>query len=308
MPISVTCECGARLEIDEKFLGKEIPCPDCNRPLPTAVPVKPPPLELPDNRRTSGLAVFSLAVGLVGLFTIIGSVAAIGTGLLAMRAIRRAKNLEGLSLARAGVAVGGAGIFLTLIFFISPFGLDGFYRELAFAFLGRINYNVGGLMENASQNYQIKKPSTGRWGVFTSAPSFNAQPQEATDDLIAVNLPTDAYMAWQHASADLNENEESIQSKIIERLRKSELVNLLGRLNGKLAPEPTNLAAKKVDNMREITLEMRLAGIERRFLVIYGVPRVGQHEVKFFVGCARASQFDRVQEQFREGFTSINGK
>ena len=33
MAVSLKCGCGARLEIDDKFAGKVIPCPDCQRPL-----------------------------------------------------------------------------------------------------------------------------------------------------------------------------------------------------------------------------------------------------------------------------------
>src|SRR5438067_12408526 len=89
MPIAVTCECGSRLEIDEKFLGKEILCPDCQRPLPTKPPPAPPPLDLPNNRRVSGLAVLSLTLAMVGAFTVVGSLAAIAVGLLALREIAK---------------------------------------------------------------------------------------------------------------------------------------------------------------------------------------------------------------------------
>ena len=146
MPISVTCECGSRLEIDEKFLGKEIPCPDCQRPLPTKPPPTPPPLDLPDNRRTSGLAILSLTLGLVGSCTVIGSLAAIGVGIWAIKVIGRSKKLDGLNLARAGVVVGGIGIFATLVMLITPFGLDGVFRVLAF--LGRTSSISGPLIES----------------------------------------------------------------------------------------------------------------------------------------------------------------
>ena len=74
---------GPRLEIDEKFLGKDIPCPDCARPLPTKAPPTPPPLDLPDQHRTSGLAILSLALALVGAFTLVGTLAAVVFGWLA---------------------------------------------------------------------------------------------------------------------------------------------------------------------------------------------------------------------------------
>lgn len=303
MPISVTCACGARLEIDEKFLGKEVPCPDCQRPLPTQAPVQPPPLELPDNRRTSGLAVASLAVGLVGMFTIVGSLAAIGLGVWAARVINRDKKLDGLRLARAGTAVGGVGLALTLLVLITPLGLDALYRELAFAFLGRTTYGLGTTIENAGQDFVVKRPSVGHWGVFVHGTQSSDAP---VDDLLVVNIWADAYMAGQHIKdGGLDDDEETIKNKIVERVRKSELVNLIGRLGRAQAPEPANIASKKDKDDREITFDLRLNGRDRRFLVLYKAPAKHAQVVKFFVGCARVSQFERAQEQFREAFTGF---
>src|SRR6516164_7782191 len=113
MPISVTCQCGARLEIDEKFLGKEVLCPDCQRPLPTKAPVVPPPLDLPDYRRTSGLAVLSLTLALVGAFTIVGTLAAIVVGVFALRELgSKSGKLGGVGYARAGIIVGAVFTFI----------------------------------------------------------------------------------------------------------------------------------------------------------------------------------------------------
>ncbi len=305
MPISVTCECGSHLEIDEKFLGKEIPCPDCQRPLPTKAPPKPPPLDLPDNRRTSGLAVMSLAVALVGMFTFIGSLAAIAIGYFAMRAIKRSKRLEGLTLARAGIIVGGVGIVATLVILITPLGLDGIYRELALAFLGRTTYSDRGVLESPGGDYAIKRPSAGRWGLFQPQAQNNSN--VPADDLIAVNVSADAYMACQHFDHDINDDEDATQAKMLARLRKSELVNLLGRLNGREAPDATMVSPKKVGDVRELTVDLRLGGFDRRFLILYKADR-NPLKVNYFVGCARASRFERVVDQFREAFTGFRSQ
>src|SRR6516162_804751 len=103
MAISLTCSCGARLEIDDKFAGQVIPCPDCNKPLSTTVEAERPQLPV------SGLAVTSLATALVGGFTVLGSLAAIPIGILAIKQINRdPEKIGGLNLARAGIIVGGA--------------------------------------------------------------------------------------------------------------------------------------------------------------------------------------------------------
>src|SRR5437660_795244 len=82
MAISLTCSCGARLEIDDKFAGQVIPCPDCQRPLNTQT--EEPTKDLP----VSGLALASLIVALVGGF-LGGGLAAIALGYAALRQIAR---------------------------------------------------------------------------------------------------------------------------------------------------------------------------------------------------------------------------
>jgi hypothetical protein len=244
--------------------------------------------------------VTSLAVALVGMFTFIGSLAAIGLGILAIKTIRQSKKLDGLNIARAGIIAGGVGIFLTAATLIVPFGLDVFYRELAF--LGRITYGNGGSIESPSQEIVIKRPAAGRWATFEN----NTQNIQV-DDLIAVNVSADAYMACQHVARELNDDEESIQKKVLDRVRKSQLVNMLGRLNGNAAPEGTIVAQKKIDDgVFETTLDMRLGGIERRLLILYKTKN--RLRVEIFVGCARKSRFERMQDEFRDAFSGYTNK
>ena len=115
--------------------------------------------------------------------------------------------------------MGGVGIVVTLVILITPLGLDGIYRELALEFLGRKSYNDRATIESASEEYAIKRPSAGRWAIFQLQSSNNFQ--ASTDDLIAVNVSADAYMACQHYDPGLLDAEEDTQSKVLGRLRKS---------------------------------------------------------------------------------------
>src|SRR4051794_647426 len=101
MAISLTCSCGARLEIDDAFAGKVVPCPDCQRPLKTQADE---PHAEPRDVPVSGLAIASVILALVGGFTVVGSLVAIGLGYLALRQIARAPDkVGGVNLARAGM-------------------------------------------------------------------------------------------------------------------------------------------------------------------------------------------------------------
>ena len=107
MTLALTCTCGARLEIDEKFAGQTIACPDCNRPLATAPAATPP--------KTSGLALASLLLALIGAFTLVGSLLAMAYGLWGLKQIRRTpEQIGGRRYARAGIVLGGIFTVLTL--------------------------------------------------------------------------------------------------------------------------------------------------------------------------------------------------
>jgi hypothetical protein len=300
MPISVTCACGARLEIDEKFLGKEVPCPDCGKPLPTKAPPTPPPLELPNHRRLSVLAILSLTFGLVGLLVpIVGATVAVALGILAIAQIRNSKKLDGINMARAGIAVGALSGVLGIVVLIFPFGMDFVLREMAM--LRFLSYATGESIESRGGSILIKRPKTSsRWGTLETQAQNNVRDP---DDLIAVNVHADAYMACMHTPRDILFDDDAIQKSVLEQLARSELVSMLGRLNGQPAPEPTPIAPSVVDKAKqvgEMTVDMRLGGIDRRMLVLYKTnDRLRTH---IFVGCARRSRFDSMQAEFREAF------
>src|SRR5690349_7523019 len=104
MTLAINCTCGAHLELDDRFAGQAIQCPDCKKQL-TAPSLTSPLL------RTSGLALTSLILALAGAFTVIGTMVAAVLGFVALRHIRRQPELlTGRRYALGGMA---AGIALT---------------------------------------------------------------------------------------------------------------------------------------------------------------------------------------------------
>src|SRR2546423_14593459 len=87
MTLSLTCACGARLEIDDKFAGQPINCPDCQRALQA-----PAAQAAGGGRRTSGLALASILLALIGAFTIVGTLAAAVLGVVALLRIARKRH------------------------------------------------------------------------------------------------------------------------------------------------------------------------------------------------------------------------
>src|SRR5438034_434889 len=134
MAIAVTCSCGARLEIDDKFVGQSIPCPDCHKPIVAEPPVPP-------TTRTSGLAVLSLLLALVGAFTIVGTLAAMMCGAIAYRQLTRKRStVGGFRIAQAGMILGGVFTVLAIAAYGSRslLGVDSLVRQ--FLWTNRLDY------------------------------------------------------------------------------------------------------------------------------------------------------------------------
>lgn len=302
MPLSVTCQCGARLEIDEKFLGKEIPCPDCQRPLPTTPVATPPPLDLPNHRKTGGLAVLSLTLALVGAATIVGTIAAIVTGVFALKQIAKHPNkIDGANFASAGIILGGVFTFLTLAALVSPFvfGIDQFLRELVMA--GRITYTASDTFDIPDKVEVKRLDNWARWSV-TNLPTANNE----SDVLILVNTTEDAYVSCLNALDVVVDEPEEKQKKVLEHVYKSELISLLGRLHGSaLNREGTVVDKKLVANGRtqEVVLDLRLDGLDRRLLIQY--PANEKINLRIVVGAARRNRFERLQKDFHKMFESV---
>ncbi len=106
MPLSLTCDCGARFEVEDALAGQSVACPECQEPL------KASSLQRP-TLRTSGFALASYLLAIVGAFTIVGTVAAVVLGLIAVvRILRDRERIAGLGFAGFGI---GLGLVFTLI-------------------------------------------------------------------------------------------------------------------------------------------------------------------------------------------------
>jgi hypothetical protein len=83
MSLTLTCECGARFEVDEVWAAKEVPCPDCGAKIRApAAEAEQTPIERP-----SWLALMAVTLVVVGAFTLVGTVVGVALALIAL--IRR---------------------------------------------------------------------------------------------------------------------------------------------------------------------------------------------------------------------------
>src|SRR5581483_648924 len=192
MPLSITCACGARLEMDDRFAGQSVPCPDCHASL--HVPAAAPP----SYPRVSGLAVASLMVSLIGAFTLVGGLAGALLGYFARRRIEtQPTQLTDLRLARAAMVTGVGGTALALVALASPdvFHLGALLREFQWA--RKLDYSPASAsppqVEKAvgvDSKVSLLLPSA-RWGDLAS----NRNSQEPSDLFILMDLVDDAQIA-----------------------------------------------------------------------------------------------------------------
>src|SRR5436853_448294 len=125
MPMALTCDCGARFEVDETLAGRTVCCPECRTPLeaPAAATAARP--------RTSLFALGSVVLALAGGFTVLGGAAAVVLGVIGLVHIRRlGGRLTGAGLAIAGIALGVGFSAVTVFLLTWPdlVPLDAWFR------------------------------------------------------------------------------------------------------------------------------------------------------------------------------------
>src|SRR5689334_10210143 len=107
MALSLSCSCGAAFEVEDTFAGQGVSCPDCGAAL-VVPPLRPPQL------RTSGYALASVVLALVGAFTLVGTAVAVALGAAGLVSIARHRDrLSGAGYAVLGIVLGAALTVLT---------------------------------------------------------------------------------------------------------------------------------------------------------------------------------------------------
>jgi hypothetical protein len=157
MALALTCACGARFEVEDTLAGQEVACPDCQQPL-RAPALRHVPL------RTSGYALASTVLVLVGAFTVVGTVLGVLLGVAALVSIaRNRERVTGAGFAVFGIVAGILFTTLTALVLSNHelFGIDARVREQT---LGR-QVDATGPLEVVlpDKGFAITRPSP-RWG------------------------------------------------------------------------------------------------------------------------------------------------
>jgi hypothetical protein len=288
MAIPLTCSCGARLEIDDKFAGQTIPCPDCHKPLIAELPRAPA-------TRTSGLAVLSLLLALVGAFTVIGTLAAIACGAVAYRQITRSRgSVGGLRLAQAGMILGAVFTVLALATYGSRslLGIDGLLRQYQWA--SKLQFPTQLVVSKKrvfdDRTYSLERPSP-IWGELATQTQ-----QRQNDHLMLVNLRDDAHILWLSDIMTPDDDAASLRARAVDCFRASELVRMIGRMPENVSESLKERGVDEEQRVQEFFLDISLGGIPRTFL--FRLVPDGQH-VNVIIGGARTHRFGGLEATFR---------
>lgn len=183
MPLSLCCSCGARFEVDDHLAGQAVQCPDCQQPVAVPAAAGPP-------MRTSGFALASVVLALVGAFTGVGTVLAVLLGVVGLVQIRKhPREIAGAGYAILGIGCGVvfSGLFLLAVVQTEVFGLDLIRERL----MGE-NVDRDGPLEVSlpEDGFAIRRPSA-QWGV--ARPSLVADLSPASQ-LLLVHLGKNAFV------------------------------------------------------------------------------------------------------------------
>ncbi len=162
MPLLLTCECGARFEVDDYLGGTEVSCPACQQSVKADYRSRP---------RLDDWAVFSLGLALLGAFTLVGSLAALGVGLVSLLRLRRhAKTLHGkkYALTGLGLAAGFALLTLLILWFNQLLPVAAWVRQRQLA--GRLDTSEQAKFSSRDGRCYLPRPAAG-WLVLREGSS-----------------------------------------------------------------------------------------------------------------------------------------
>jgi hypothetical protein len=266
----LTCDCGACFEVRDAQPGQPVSCPECHHPVKVSARVALPP-------RTSGLALASLTLALVGAFTIVGTLAAILVGLLAfVHVLHQPDRFKGLGLASAGIALGALFTALTVGFVWSGgLGLAGKMREVSMASLLDPNANPNDDLKY--RDCSLTLPSD-EWRKVRQNRSDDPAVYEfqRDRDLVLLNPRRHAYLDVHIDNKFSNENElANYKRHLLDDLRPARAARGedLPLDEGHQAPAPTVLSTRGIPSPQfalqgqEFLIDVRGGGQTWRYVV-----------------------------------------
>jgi hypothetical protein len=214
MPLSLTCDCGARFEVEDTLAGQSVSCPECQQTLKAPSSAQRPTV------RTSAFALASFLLAVVGAFTVVGTLAAVVLGFIAVfQILRNRERLAGFGFAACGIILGLVFTTLTLWSLTTAdlFGLPGSMRRAQMADqLDPVDLKAP--LEISENSCSITRPSVKWQRAKKDFTYLLVQPLLRNDALLLLVQP-DLYAFADVQVVEDPRNPTDIQSYILDRLK-----------------------------------------------------------------------------------------
>jgi hypothetical protein len=299
----LTCACGARFEVDDTLAGQEVLCPECQQPL------KAPALER-QPRITSGWALASVVLALVGAFTVIGTLAAIVTGFVALVHVsRNRQRVTGTGFAICGIALGILLTGLTVFAFSANelFGLGGWLRERT----STQEIDTSGPLEIVlgAKGFAITRP-TEKWGQVKNNQSDDplVAGLQSDCDLLLMQVARNAFIDVRRQPAGNFMNLDQCQDDILTELGGSGQPNLFDEDDVRPFQKARGHNIKTLPladgtEGREMLVDVRRAGQPWRFIV--RTYRRANGTIFIARAYVRANRYAQTENELRKALDSF---
>jgi hypothetical protein len=300
MALSLSCPCGAGFEVEDTFAGQAIACPDCGAAL-QVPPSRPPRL------RTSGFALASVVLALVGAFTVVGTALAAVLGAVALVSIARHRDrLGGAGYAVLGIVL-GTGLTAVTGFAFSRGELFDRLREQANA--GKVDTSGPREVVRPEEGYAITRPSRA-WGVAT--PEY-AREMNAGDDLLLANPAKLAFLEVSRAEA-AHETLDQFRERYLDVYRKDRpdgprKLDDLSHFTDFQLRETRRLPPRDGAEVSETLFDVKQAGQSLSFRVRFVKPRDGTavYVIAVWTHRRRLEQIEPEVRQALDSFRLLGG-
>jgi hypothetical protein len=300
MALSLSCPCGATFEVEDTFAGQTVSCPECQASVKAPALHRGPP-------RTSGLAVASLVLALIGAFTVVGTLAAVLLGLGALVSIGRSGGrLAGAGFAVFGLLLGVAFTGLTVFAYYrgEPFGFADQWRQHLME--GRATFTGPLEIIRHQEGYKIARPSE-KWGV---AGAELSRELGADGSLVLVNPVHEAYVEVRTMNA-FGRSADQLCHDVIKGFEDDERKHDSGNLNDHLrrfsevkVRESKRLTTEEGYEVGEAILDARVMNQPLTY-VIRVVKKPGARMAYHVLGWTHRRRFAQTEAELRKVIDSL---
>ena len=297
MALSLNCSCGARFDVEDTFAGQLVTCPECQASVQAPILGRTP-------LRTSGLALASVILALVGAFTVLFTLVAVLLGACALLAIARNRDrLAGTAYATFGIAAGIAFTVLSLFLYsnLELLPVDGYVE--AGIYSSMVDYGGDREVTRNDKGFAITRPSA-KWGVAKKPllDQFGAH-----CDLMLVNA---------HRHSYVQVNTEPVFGRSLDRYV-DEVIQAYQQENREVRVGiwASAMGGFKLRNRQparmvngaevvELLFDMRLGGQELTYLE-YVVLGAGRHTFFRVHAWSARRRFAQVEQELRQALESF---